>query len=96
VAARRRAYEPTCRLTQRELAALAGVSRNLVAKYERAQTLVPSVEAVVRLGLALRVEALLDPRTREALSHDVESRRPVIEARARRRIARTRRRRARQ
>lgn len=68
-------------MTQDELAAVAAVSPPLIYKYERARELPQSVEALLRIALALQVsiEQLIDPKVIARLRAGVEGRRTALE-----------------
>ena len=64
-------------VSQEELSKLAGVSARVIRKYESMTRLPETLECLLLIALALRVpvERLIDPRTRERLANEVESRR---------------------
>lgn len=72
-------------LTQAELANIAGISPRLLRSYEACRALPHSVQAFLRLAVALRVplEWLVEPTLFEELKATVEARRAVAAARMR-------------
>ena len=64
-------------LTQAELAALAGISPRLLRSLESCRSLPQSVDALLRVAIALRlpVESLVDPRHVERLRRAIDRRR---------------------